>query len=79
MTYTLTPKQGDKVRVRHPKYGACDAFYYEPRRNGKTHFVEMNGELCVASGCMPAFNEFTCDRVRFIYPLSLMPKPEVRE
>lgn len=79
MTYTLTPKQGDIVRVHHSKYGDCDAIYQFRFTDSKKHCVLCREYLCVASVVAPKnFGNGLCS-VRFKYPLSLMPKPEVRE
>lgn len=76
MTYTLTPKRGDKVRVRLHTGEAVDAVYGYGQR--LFHSVHVNGIQCLATGFKPEVDAEGVDFVRFIYPLDLMPKPEIK-
>lgn len=79
--YTITPKAGDKVRVRLPCGKAVDAKYLTKHPSkAKSHLVYFNGErFCVCSKTPKYPPFFLEDTLRFIYPLSLMPKPEMRK
>jgi len=78
MKYSLNPKKGEKVRIRIKKWNgdkiAVDAIYVGLLCN-KIHSIDYNGVRLFANN----FINYTTDDCRLIYPLELMPKPEVRE
>jgi len=79
--YTLTPKAGDTVRVRLHDGRAVDAEYVFHFDGTKIHSVDIGSQPYFATREAPApkmVMDFVSN-IRFIYPLSLMPKPEVRE
>ena len=78
MTYTLTPKQGDKVRVRLHDGRAVDSEYYF-KAIGKENFVSYKDTYYCCGRRLRFHSTESYFCARFIYPLSLMPKPEVRE
>lgn len=78
MTYTLTPKMGDKVRVRLRNGRAVDAEYCFKGISNKEHFVIYKDDYYCCCRRL-RFHSTESYGARLIYPLSLMPKPEVRE
>lgn len=75
--YTLIPKSGDTVRVRLHDGRAVDAVYGYGQR--LFHTVHIKGIYCLATKFKPDAEYEGVEFVRLICPLSLMPKPEVRE